>query len=268
MKLDPVHLVAAVLLAVLPLGCRSSTDPESESPAMTAKVSGEATYLARIAPPPQAVLTVRLEDVSSADAPAVVLGEQVIELAGRQVPIPFEIRYDPARIDARHRYVVRASVHADGRRLFTSAQPPAVLTQGHPASVEVRMQPASSTPPAAAAHPLRDTHWKLTELNGAPVTAASGPSDPHLVLELEGERFSASTGVNRLSGTYSLEGDELTLRPGPMTQMAGSPAAMAQERAFCDALTRVTSFRVSGEELTLRAGTTVVLKFRAAPARS
>ena len=100
------------------------------------------------------------------------------------------------------------------------------------------------------------------------MTAASNPSDPHLVLELEDERFSASTGVNRLSGTYSLEGDELTLRPGPMTQMAGSPAAMAQERAFCEALAKVTSFRVSGDELTLHAGATVVMKLRAAPTRS
>ena len=47
-------------------------------------------YRERIALPPNAVLSVQLADVSLADAPAAILGEQKIDPAG-QVPIKFEI---------------------------------------------------------------------------------------------------------------------------------------------------------------------------------
>jgi putative lipoprotein len=44
-------------------------------------VTGEVSYRERIALPPNAVLTVRLLDVSMADAPETVVGEQKIEPA-------------------------------------------------------------------------------------------------------------------------------------------------------------------------------------------
>jgi ABC-type transporter Mla MlaB component len=64
-----------------------------------ARVTGTVTYLQRIALPPGAVLEVKLLDVSRADAAAVTIAQQLIEPAGRQVPIAFELRYDPSRIE-------------------------------------------------------------------------------------------------------------------------------------------------------------------------
>ena len=60
-------------------------------------VGGTAAYRERIALPPDAVLEAELQDVSRADAPAIVLGRFRAGPAG-QVPIPFAIPYDPARI--------------------------------------------------------------------------------------------------------------------------------------------------------------------------
>src|SRR5215207_3872265 len=77
--------------------------------AATATVAGVATYRERIALPPDTAVRVRLEDVSRADAPAVVLGEHVITEHG-QVPIPFAVSYDPAPVVPNGGYTLRARI--------------------------------------------------------------------------------------------------------------------------------------------------------------
>ena len=72
-------------------------------------MKGTATYRERIALTPAAVFEAALEDVSKADAPAVVVGSIRLKNPG-QVPIRFEIPYDPARIDQNHSYSVRARI--------------------------------------------------------------------------------------------------------------------------------------------------------------
>lgn len=62
----------------------------SLQPAPKATLEGEAFYLQRIALPPSAVLTVSLQDVSLADAPAVALARQSGPITG-QVPLPFKL---------------------------------------------------------------------------------------------------------------------------------------------------------------------------------
>jgi uncharacterized lipoprotein YbaY len=113
-----------------------STPVASATPPAT--VTGVVTYRERIALPPDAIVTVRIEDTSRADAPAILVGEQAIRDAG-QVPIPFAVPYDPALIDPRNRYTLRARIEsADGRLLWTNTQAYPVITGGNPTSdVEV-----------------------------------------------------------------------------------------------------------------------------------
>jgi uncharacterized lipoprotein YbaY/heat shock protein HslJ len=94
-------------------------------------VSGTATYRERIALPPSAVLEATLEEVSRADAPAEVIGRYAAGPAG-QVPIPFAIPYDPARILPGRRYVVRARILVDDRPLFATTAAQLVLAPGAP----------------------------------------------------------------------------------------------------------------------------------------
>src|SRR5690606_35483142 len=75
---------------------------------------GEIVYRERMALPPNAVLSVQLTDVSLADAPATVLGEQLIDPAG-QVPIPFQITFDPGVVQAEASYAVQARITVDGK---------------------------------------------------------------------------------------------------------------------------------------------------------
>ena len=101
-------------------------------------VTGTVTYMQRSALPPDAVVRVQLIDVSLADAPAQVLGEQVINQPG-QVPVPFAVAYNPDAIDSRGRYAVQAEIFdGDGNRLFRNTTTVSVITGDNPVTdVEV-----------------------------------------------------------------------------------------------------------------------------------
>jgi len=118
-------------------------EPVKQNPAV---VSGTVTYLQRIALPPVAVIDVKLQEVSEADAPATVIAEQKITTEGKQVPIPFELKFDPAKIEAKHRYTVSARIEVGGQLRFISDKAYPVLGEGSSASgVEIVVKPA---PPA------------------------------------------------------------------------------------------------------------------------
>ena len=107
-----------------------------------ATVTGTITYVEKIALPSEGVaVTVKIEDVSRADAPAVTIGQQVIENPEQQVPIPFEIEYNPADIDERYVYALRARIEVDGKLWFINSSRYAVITRGNPTSdIELTVQ--------------------------------------------------------------------------------------------------------------------------------
>ncbi|MDH3762538.1 MAG: YbaY family lipoprotein [Gammaproteobacteria bacterium] len=103
-----------------------------------ASVTGSVNYRERIALTPEAVVEVQLLDVSLADASAKLIARQTIK-PKRQVPIPFELVYDPADIDERFTYTVRATIRERGRLLFTTDRSYRVLTRGSPNNVDLML---------------------------------------------------------------------------------------------------------------------------------
>ncbi len=117
-------------LAILAMACTRDGDEGGAAqqaantpapPEAEATLTGSVGYRQRIALPPGAVVKVWLEDISRADAKAERLDEQVIETDGR-VPVPFELSYDPAGIDPRHRYAVRAQIWVEDELWFTTTR--------------------------------------------------------------------------------------------------------------------------------------------------
>jgi putative lipoprotein len=99
-----------------------------------------ATYRERIALTPGHVLTVRIEDVSLADAPARVLAEHTEILTGRAPPFVVTLGFPRSLVDPRHTYAARAEVRdADGHLRFVTDTRHAVLTHGAPAAAEIVM---------------------------------------------------------------------------------------------------------------------------------
>src|SRR5262245_18506627 len=133
-----------VFVAILWLAaCGQQSDKGGAAP-VTATVSGTVTYLQRVALTPDAIVLVRLEDVTPANPSAQLIGEQDIVTSGRQVPIPFEIRYDTKLIDPSHIYAVSARIEQGGEQLlFVTDKPVPVITHGNPDRVEIVVKPAS-----------------------------------------------------------------------------------------------------------------------------
>ena len=223
-------------------------------------VRGTATYRERMALPPGAVLEATLEDVSRADAKAEEIGRTQVEHPGNP-PIRFEIPYDRSRIDPKRTYAVRARIMVAGRPFFISDQHNPVLTggMGNEVALMLRLVPDSGM----ATEPLENTYWKLMTLGDAPVTVVAQQPEPHLILNALTGRANGSGGCNRMSGSYQLSGDRLTLGPMAGTMMACAEG-METEKAFMAALGRVSGWRIAGQQLELLdADGNVIGKFEA-----
>ncbi|MGE5712239.1 MAG: YbaY family lipoprotein [Betaproteobacteria bacterium] len=136
-------LAGALLLAVCISPAMASSSAGSSA---SARVTGTVTYRERLALPPGAVVKVQLTDVSRADAPAAVIGQQIIKIDGAQVPIAFEIPYAPEEIQPQNSYAVRAWLEdAEGRMRFTTDRRYAVITRSAPTHADVTLKALGST---------------------------------------------------------------------------------------------------------------------------
>lgn len=118
---------------------KTGSEPSMPEPSM--KVTGTLMKRDRMALPPTVVAEVRLLDVSKADAPAEELALQRIENPG-QVPIAFELEYDPEAIDARLSYAVQAKLLLGEQLLYVTDTHYPVLTRGAGNEVELMLVPA------------------------------------------------------------------------------------------------------------------------------
>lgn len=119
-------------------------DKPAKASLAAGSITGTVSYLERIALPPNAVIQVRLEDVSRADAPAKTIAQERITLGDRQVPVPFELKFDPKTIDEKHTYVVTARIVVDDELRFLSDKAYPVLTRDNPLRVEMILKPAQA----------------------------------------------------------------------------------------------------------------------------
>ena len=130
--------LAPLVLAPVLLAAACSSMPEAS---MT-EVQVSATYRERIMLPPGHVLTVRVEDVSLADAPAQVLAEASEPLTGAP-PYRVTLGFPTSQIDPRHTYAARAEIRdAAGALVFVTDTRHAILTTGAPASAEIVLKSA------------------------------------------------------------------------------------------------------------------------------
>jgi putative lipoprotein len=123
-------LFSLPLVAVL-AACASPPEAGADASAVRTPVEVSVTYRERILLPPGHVLTVRVEDVSLADAPARVLAEVRQPLEGRGPPYAVTVEVPADEVDPRHTYAARAEIRdPEGALRFTTDTRHVVLTQG------------------------------------------------------------------------------------------------------------------------------------------
>jgi len=94
-------------------------------------VEGSVSYRERMLMPAGSTMTVRVQDVSRADARADTIAEISYTLDGSGPPYGYRMRVMNDRIDPQHTYAVRAEIHDPrGRLVYTTDQRHEVLTRG------------------------------------------------------------------------------------------------------------------------------------------
>ena len=99
--------------------------------------------------------------------------------------------------------------------------------------------------------------WKLITLNGREIDVENPPT-----MKFSHGRLNIFGGINRLSGSYALVGEAVTMGQLISTRMAGPEALMELENAFAGVLASVDSFHVHGNDLALSCRGVVVATFR------
>jgi len=245
----------------------------AEQPTPPASITGQVLYRERMALPPDAVVHVWLEVAAEPERPARRVAEITVPTEGKQVPIPFTVPYDAARISLAKTYLVRATIRSGDQVLFASRGPYPVLTKGAPSKVEIVVEragtgarrPPRNPPPDAAV--LSATPWKLTAVGDAPaLSPPASAAAAEIAFDRENGKITGSTGCNHFFGTFDAgEESSLKLVPVGQTLMACNGETDSQEKAFLDALRATASYRVSGKTLELLgAGGRVIARFAAA----
>ncbi len=202
--------------------------------------TGEILYRERVALPPNAVVRVWLSDVSLADAPAKVVGEQTIKDAG-QVPIRFEIRFDPAAIKPKHTYSLQARITVDNDIWFINdVRYRLDPLKAEPQSMVLRMVKHSmeTEPPA-----IFRTTWLAEDIEGGGVI-----DDAQSTLKFDpGGKISGRGACNSYFGKATIDGSTIRLGEIGSTFMACAPAIMDQEKKLFAALGKASAYRIDGD---------------------
>jgi len=216
-------------------------------------ITGQVWYRERMLLPPFAEIKVYLEDVSKMDVAAEVVAMTTLSPEGGP-PWKFVLEYDPARIDSRNRYALRARIEVDGRLLFINSSHIAAFTQpeGTPIDILVShvgsgsLQAEATTPNTS----LVNTYWKPVELENQPVTLGAGEKELHMVLVSEGKGVRGYSGCNRFMGIFEQKGNQLTFGQMASTSRACAQG-MEQEMAFLKALNTTQHYKIQGDTLWL-----------------
>ncbi|MCX9436777.1 YbaY family lipoprotein [Vibrio cholerae] len=119
-------IVISILFGSVLVGCQMNESNKTQDKIQS--ITGSVAYRERITLPDNAVVTVYLQDVSLADAPATVIAKQNFITNGMQVPLEFNLAYDSRKIKASHRYSVSARIEVDGKLRFITDTHYGVIT--------------------------------------------------------------------------------------------------------------------------------------------
>jgi copper homeostasis protein (lipoprotein) len=107
---------------------------------------------------------------------------------------------------------------------------------------------------APAPATLRNTRWRIVEIDGEPVRASEGGQRaPYVQFAASGDRVRGQASCNALSGHFVEDGARLRFERLALTRTPCPGPAAAQERRLLAALQATAGLRIEGGALQLRA---------------
>ncbi len=122
----------------------------------------------------------------------------------------------------------------------------------------------SAACPAIVSAELRNTYWKLREIEGKEITTPQGQQDAHLILSGDNSNVQGFAGCNSFFGQYSSQGEVLTFSGLGSTMMA-CPQGMDTEVAFLQALGETNRAVIEGIFLQLYVADRLLARLEAVP---
>jgi uncharacterized lipoprotein YbaY len=136
-----IRLSALSVFALFLLAACSARGPAPDL--RRPSVAGTVVAETDVTVPSNAVLEIRLMDIT-AGAPPTVVTEQVSSNPGPP-PYRFRLFYQTAAIESTRDYAVQVRLLVAGRPLLVQPAPAPVLTKGRPVVVEIRLRPPGTS---------------------------------------------------------------------------------------------------------------------------
>lgn len=264
-KLKKVVLATSVMLSALMLQACNDNEATVKAPQQpTAVVKAEKAdmkplnvsviYLDRRMLPPGAVLNVTLEDVSLADAPSVTLSTESMDIAGAP-PYPVTLNYDANKVQANHRYSVRATVKVDDKLIMTSTSTmdPFAADAKQPLEVKLdRVAPPQNVAPQANQPTLAGPQWQLVTLSGQAVKPGAGGDSAFIQFDATTNSVNGFAGCNNFHGTLEAQtATTLTVGQAASTRKM-CMEGMELEQAFLASLPEFANYSINNNILSVK----------------
>jgi len=118
---------------------------------------------------------------------------------------------------------------------------------------------------SAPTNDLINTHWKLIEIMGNPVTSESAPNEAFIQFKADGT-VSGSLGCNSFSGNYTVTPEALRISFSNLVNTLMMCINMDVETQFSQALNTADNYNLNGNQLVLnRARMAPLARFEAVP---
>lgn len=202
-------------------------------------ITGELTYLQRIALPDDAVAVVEIKPDDAADGDPVT-AERRTELEGRQVPVPFTLEVPRAHLDAGKSYVLRGGILVAAEMRWLSDPVPVDVAETTLDVGTLTLSPYEAPPPFEIdGKELLAGEWHIVEVGGRAV-----PADiPATIAFGEDGAFSGRL-CNSYRGSYTVEGAEISFGRAAATLMACPEPQATHERALFAAFETAAGYSV------------------------
>lgn len=227
----------------------------------SSQISGTINYQGALFLTPDAVVEVKLLDISRQDVMATEIASVKIQDPG-QTPVSFTLAYYPDLIDERMSYSVRADIFDRGRRMFTTATHYGVITRGAPSVVDLNLIPLQSNPASKPDASLRGTRWKVIAINSNAYKASAGQREAYIRFRNAENNVEGFAGCNNFTGSFEAEFDHIKIGPMAVTAMA-CINDMGTEQQFLKALEEMNRYDIRGDTMRLYNDEVIVVHLEA-----
>ncbi len=245
-------IIAVALIASSCGGDDTEVDATGAQPMTT--ITGELTYLQRIALIPDGTATITISDVALQDVAAPVIAETTIDLGDQQIPIPFKLVIDTSDLPLNGQFSLRATIESAAGELewITDTIIPVDLGQVEANLGQLVLVQVDRTEQEAVDTSGLSGEWNITAINDAAVLSSTSPT---LNFADDGT-LSGNASCNSISAAYAAADGAITIDSDiAMTLMACDPGTNDQERAVLDILNAIgadgATFVIGGDTLIL-----------------